>query len=226
MSLKTFGSPIDAPSTDAEDTTARSGFSLLKGIKNYLRTLASAVSGTAVVVADGGGSLTVDGTVTANLGTIGAAATEATAATLATEATAATLATEATAATLATEATAATLATEATLSTLSGNVTKCNTDDVTVGDVAIPAVIVHGQKTVASAGTEEALGASTELTSGVRVKALAGNTNNVYVGANPVTSGTGFVLDAGEEVFIEVANLATVYIDVDTNGEGVSYIGG
>lgn len=64
MSLKTFGSPIDAPSTDAEDTTARSGFSLLKGIKNYLRTLASAVSGTAVVVADGGGSLTVDGTVT------------------------------------------------------------------------------------------------------------------------------------------------------------------
>lgn len=91
--------------------------------------------------------------------------------------------------------------------------------------VAAPAAIVHGQKTVATAGTEEALGSSTALTSGVRIKALHANTGWVYVGANPVTSTTGFVLDAGEEVFLEVANLATVYIDVSVNGEGVSYIG-
>lgn len=94
----------------------------------------------------------------------------------------------------------------------------------TVSSVTIPTAIYHGQKTVTSAGTEEALAASQAILSGVRIKALAGNTNNVYVGANPVTSSTGFVLDAGEEVFIEVANLATVFIDVDTNGEGVSYI--
>jgi len=34
-----FGSATDAPSTDAEGATARSVVSLLKGIKNYLRTL-------------------------------------------------------------------------------------------------------------------------------------------------------------------------------------------
>jgi hypothetical protein len=70
-----------------------------------------------------------------------------------------------------------------------------------------------------------ALGASTALTAGVRIKALHGNTGNIYVGANPVTSSTGFVLDAGDEVYVEVSNLATVYIDSDVDGEGVSYIG-
>jgi hypothetical protein len=37
------GAAADAPSTDAEDTTARTHTSLLKGIKNYLRTLAAAL---------------------------------------------------------------------------------------------------------------------------------------------------------------------------------------
>ena len=98
-------------------------------------------------------------------------------------------------------------------------------DGISVGAVSLPTTIVHGQKTVAAAGTEEALGSSTTLTSGVRIKALSGNTGNVFVGANPVTSSTGFVLEPGEEAFIEVANLATVYLDVATNGDGVSYIG-
>jgi hypothetical protein len=94
-----------------------------------------------------------------------------------------------------------------------------------LGAISVPTAIVHGQKTVTTAGTEVALGSSTTLYSGVRIKALHANTGWIYVGANPVTSSTGFVLDAGEEVFLEVANLATVYIDSSVNGEGVSYIG-
>jgi hypothetical protein len=93
-------------------------------------------------------------------------------------------------------------------------------------DLAPVTAVVHGQKTVTTAGTEVALGASTALKSGVRVKALHGNTGWIYVGGNPVTSSTGYVLDAGEEVFVEVSNLATVYIDASVNGEGVSFIGG
>ena len=93
-----------------------------------------------------------------------------------------------------------------------------------ISSVAIPTTIYHGQKTVTTAGTEVALAASQAILSGVRIKALAANTGDIYVGANPVTSSTGFVLDAGEEVFVEVANLATVYIDSSVNGEGVSYI--
>lgn len=89
-----------------------------------------------------------------------------------------------------------------------------------------PTSVTHGQKTVAAAGTAEALGSSTALLSGVRIKALAANTGNIYVGGSSVSSSDGFVLAAGEEVFIEIDDLATVYIDADTNGEGVSYIGG
>jgi len=99
-----------------------------------------------------------------------------------------------------------------------------NVGDVDVLSVAIPATIYHGQKTVTTAGTEVALASSQAILSGVRIKALAANTGIIYVGANPVTSTTGFALAAGEEVFVEVANLATVFIDSSVNGEGVSYI--
>lgn len=114
--------------------------------------------------------------------------------------------------------------TNAGITTIAGAVagTEMQVDVLTV---AVPSGIAHGQKTVASAGTEVALATSTALTSGVRIKAMHANTGWIYVGANPVTSSTGFVLDAGEEVFLEVANLATVYIDASVNGEGVSYIG-
>lgn len=91
--------------------------------------------------------------------------------------------------------------------------------------VAPASALLHGQKIVTTAGTEVALAASGALTAGVRVKALHDNTGMVYVGANPVTSSTGFELAAGEEVFLEVSSLASVYVDAAEDGEGVSYIG-
>jgi hypothetical protein len=93
-------------------------------------------------------------------------------------------------------------------------------------DLAAVTAVVAGQKTVTTAGSHVALGSSTTLKSGVRVKALHGNTGWIYVGPDGVTSTTGCVLDAGEEVFVEVNDLATVYIDASVNGEGVSFIGG
>lgn len=97
--------------------------------------------------------------------------------------------------------------------------------DGAAADLATPATFYHGQKTVTTAGTEVALASSQALVSGVTVKALHANTGWIYVGTNPVTSSTGFVLDAGEQIFIEISNLATVYIDSSVNGEGVSYSG-
>ena len=86
---------------------------------------------------------------------------------------------------------------------------------------------ISGQKTVAAAGTAEALG--TALIHGpLMIKALLANTNNVYIGndgAGDVTSGNGIELDAGEvAVFNHVGSLSTLIVDVDTNGEGVSWI--
>jgi hypothetical protein len=67
----------------------------------------------------------------------------------------------------------------------------------------------------------------------VIIKALHGNTNMVYVGANGVSSTTGFVLDAGESVTLngiedagteQFLDLSKIYIDSDTNGEGVTVL--
>ena len=116
-------------------------------------------------------------------------------------------------------------ATEVTLAALLTETEgKADLDETQPVSIAIPSSIYHGQKTIASAGTEEAIGSSQAISSGVTVKALAGNTGIVYVGANPVTSSTGFELSAGEQVFLEVANIATVFIDVATNDDGVSYV--
>ncbi len=99
-----------------------------------------------------------------------------------------------------------------------------NIGDVDVATVALPTAIYHGQTTVTTAGTEVALAASQAILSGVTIKALASNTGIMYIGANPVTSSTGFALAAGEQIFIEISNLATVYVDASVNGEKVSYI--
>lgn len=88
-----------------------------------------------------------------------------------------------------------------------------------------PSTLVHGQNTVAAAGTEEDLATTQALEQGVYVKALAANTGLVYVGSGTVSSADGYELSAGEQVFIPVADIATVAIDAAVNGEGVSYIG-
>lgn len=91
---------------------------------------------------------------------------------------------------------------------------------------ALPTILKHGQKTVATAGTEEALVASSvSLVAGlVEIKALPANTGVMYVGLNPVTSATGFPLSAGESVVLHINDLQTIYIDSTVNGEGVAYI--
>lgn len=87
------------------------------------------------------------------------------------------------------------------------------------------------KKTVTTAGTEVALAATKTLARNVVIKALHGNTNMIYVGANGVASTTGYVLDAGEVLDLsgleshgsdQYIDLNTVYIDSDTNGEGVT----
>lgn len=88
-----------------------------------------------------------------------------------------------------------------------------------------PTNLYHGKKTVAVPGTEEALAASQALEAGwVHIKAEVDNTGYVYVGVNGVSSADGFLLLAGEEVVVYVANLNTIYLDVSVAGDGVYYI--
>lgn len=91
--------------------------------------------------------------------------------------------------------------------------------------IAAPTTFYHGQKTVTTPGTELVLASSQALVSGVTVKALPTNTGLIYVGKNPVTLTTGFILEAGEQIFVETDNLADVFVDCSVGGEGVCFIG-
>ena len=86
--------------------------------------------------------------------------------------------------------------------------------------------IIYGRKTVSVAGTAELLLTST-FTQSVTIKALSGNTGDVYVGDSGVTSSNGYPLSPGETISMDADHQEVLfYIDVDTNGEGVAYIAG
>jgi hypothetical protein len=83
-----------------------------------------------------------------------------------------------------------------------------------------------GQTVVTTAGTEVVLGTET-INGPVMVKALAGNTDLVYLGNvdGAVASGTGLELAAGEVViFNQVGDLGSILVDSAVDGEGVAWL--
>lgn len=88
--------------------------------------------------------------------------------------------------------------------------------------------LISGDKTVAAAGTAEAIASSQRVRS-VTIVAKDNNTGRVYVGGADVSSSVNRGLQAGD-VFTHASasgwlDLADVYIDADVNGEGVDYYG-
>ena len=96
--------------------------------------------------------------------------------------------------------------------------------DVDVTSVAIPTALYYGKKVVTSATTDETLASTQAILSGVTIKAEASNTGIIYVGAEGVAAATGFELAAGEQLFLEIADLTTVWIDASVSGDGVTYV--
>lgn len=86
-------------------------------------------------------------------------------------------------------------------------------------------VVISGEKTVTAAGTAEAISGAKRVKS-ITIIAKAGNLGQVYVGGSDVASTTNDGLDAGETLSFEAVtwmDLADIYLDVDTNGEGVDF---
>ncbi len=86
---------------------------------------------------------------------------------------------------------------------------------------------LSGQKTVAVAGTEEALG--TQAINGpLMVKALDTNTDVVAVGndgAGAVSVATGMRLAAGDVIVFDwVGGLGSLMVDAAVGGEGVAWL--
>jgi len=86
--------------------------------------------------------------------------------------------------------------------------------------------IGHGVKTVTTAGTDVALATSTTCKK-VDIQAQTDNTGIIAVGGSgvdaTVATGTGLILEAGDVYSIEIDNLADVYIDSSVSGEGVRF---
>jgi len=89
----------------------------------------------------------------------------------------------------------------------------------------IPAILIHGHKTVDSITIPETLGI-TSLEQGVTVKALNANDGLIYVGYAGFLPTNGFELAPGQEIFIAADSLSDISIIPQISGEGVCYIGG
>lgn len=91
----------------------------------------------------------------------------------------------------------------------------------------------QGEKTVAAAGTAEALlaGPTTEIkVLSVTIKALSTNTGKVYIGDHTVAAANGFDLDPKDSLDLatdradRAIDLSKIFVDAAQNGEGVRFI--
>ena len=97
--------------------------------------------------------------------------------------------------------------------------------------------VVGAQTVVAAAGTRVPLATGFPSNTRVRsvtIRALATNTNNMYVGDATVAAAVSYILAAGETITVEVSdaewktgtsvNLSNIWLDAAVNGEGVCYL--
>ncbi len=86
--------------------------------------------------------------------------------------------------------------------------------------------IGDGRKIIATTGTAETLAASTACKE-VTITAETNNTNIVTIGGSTVVGALatrrGTPLEAGDSVTLKIDDLAKIYVDVITDGEGVTY---
>lgn len=89
-------------------------------------------------------------------------------------------------------------------------------------------------KTVTAAGTAERLSATSSRYHMIVLQAECDNTGNIHIGGSSVDSSNGILLDACESFTFTGSNnkgsnipfdLYEIWIDADTNGEGVKILG-
>lgn len=88
--------------------------------------------------------------------------------------------------------------------------------------------INQDQQSVTSSGANEALNDGNILAvpdgATVTVRAETGNSDSIYVGDSGVSIFNGFELESGESVTLAVDDVSTIFIDADTDGDGVRWI--
>ncbi len=84
--------------------------------------------------------------------------------------------------------------------------------------------IIHGALGSIGATALQLTTNAAPLNSGVRIKALAGNTNKVYVGLAGVTTSTGYELSAGNDVLVPCKDASTIFVIGSATGQEVRFI--
>lgn len=167
-------------------------------------TINNSTGASAVNIQDGGNSITVDGTVTANLSATDNAVLDTIDAVLDTIKT----------------DTAAIVTDAAAIEVLLGTI-DADTGNIATA-IATPSSIGNGAKVVTTAGTAEALAGSIACKK-IILCAKDSNTGKIYYGGSGVSATSGAYLYPGASVEINISNLSAVYIDSAVNGEGVQY---
>jgi hypothetical protein len=85
------------------------------------------------------------------------------------------------------------------------------------------AAAISGQVTVTTPGTS-IQGGSVALTNGVYIKALTGNTGNMFIGYATGDNRTGFELDANQLILVQVSNLNQLWFDASVGGEKICWL--
>lgn len=85
-----------------------------------------------------------------------------------------------------------------------------------------PTTVGNGGKAVTTAGTAEALGGDV-TTKEIIVTAKDTNTGKVFIGGTGVSATSGMYIYPGQGERFSISNLNKIYIDVETDGEGVQY---
>jgi hypothetical protein len=86
-----------------------------------------------------------------------------------------------------------------------------------------------GTTNVSTAGTEVRISNTTNKVRWIKVKALAGNSNKVYLGVSDVTASNGYELSAGNEIEISFGEqggtvpFSTFYVDAAANNDKVCW---
>ena len=84
--------------------------------------------------------------------------------------------------------------------------------------------LIASEKTVAAAGTAEALVAASQRVKSLTLIAKTGNTGQLYIGGSDVAAATNDGIAPGDTLIVPADNwldLNDVYVDVDVSGEGV-----
>jgi hypothetical protein len=93
-----------------------------------------------------------------------------------------------------------------------------------VTEIIKPTKLNNGTKDLTT--TAVAIGSSTTLKVGVHVKAPLTNTQTVYVGSNTLVTlpTSGFPLEPGESIFLEIDNISKVYAKSNSTGQKIAFI--